>query len=525
MRTYRHRLPRPRPGASRSCARWPCSCSLRLAARGPAAPLPGRARSRRRLSVVRRGDRARLGVRRRGAGRGVAAGPLLGRGWKARSRSAKTDPADVEVERANHLGIACCTTFRSATRPGLHLRAGGGSTKYGDPCPVPCRGRPSSAAASAALVAGAGVRVGSTPGPACPGRGHGDSQQERSRPESSPTSASSLGLSYMLGSKPIPDSDGDGVLENRDRCPDTPVRRPGGRHRAAPATATPTACRTAWTAAPTPPPGAAVNATRLHPGLRRRQHRRRARPLPRHRSRRAGGSERLPQGQRRRLHPRRPRPLLRDAARRHGGRPRLPGRRGRRRGAGRPRPLPPDANRSDDQPHRLPHRSGAGRQPPRRPHRPAAPPAAAAHADAAAPQARRGAAVRSRPAGPPAARTGGSWPGVLPGVGFAPGTARLRPESYVALDSIADDPSGRHHRLRAEIGAHTDNAGHRRPQNQHLSNLQAEAVRTYLVTKGVNFQQVQARGYGGTVPLTPDNTPRGRRRTGGSRSSRSYAGP
>jgi outer membrane protein OmpA-like peptidoglycan-associated protein len=97
---------------------------------------------------------------------------------------------------------------------------------------------------------------------------------------------------------------------------------------------------------------------------------------------------------------------------------------------------------------------------------------------------------------------------VLPGVGFTPGTARLRPESYVALDSIAEilqaDTT-----VRAEIGAHTESGGIA-AQNQHLSNLQADAVRTYLVTKGVNFQQVQARGYGGSVPLTPDNTPRGR---------------
>jgi outer membrane protein OmpA-like peptidoglycan-associated protein len=97
---------------------------------------------------------------------------------------------------------------------------------------------------------------------------------------------------------------------------------------------------------------------------------------------------------------------------------------------------------------------------------------------------------------------------VLPGVGFAPGTARLRPESYGTLDSVARilqaDTT-----VRVEIGAHTDNAGIA-AQNLHLSNLQADAVRTYLVTKGVNFQQVQARGYGGSVPLTTDNTPRGR---------------
>ena len=33
---------------------------------------------------------------------------------------------------------------------------------------------------------------------------------------------------------------------------------------------------------------------------------------------------------------------------------------------------------------------------------------------------------------------------------------------------------------------------------------------TYLVTKGVKFQQVVAQGYGSTVPLTPDTSPRGR---------------
>ena len=46
--------------------------------------------------------------------------------------------------------------------------------------------------------------------------------------------------------------------------------------------------------------------------------------------------------------------------------------------------------------------------------------------------------------------------------------------------------------------------------HKHLTNLQAEAVRTYLVTKGVKFQQVVAQGYGSSVPLTPDTSPRGR---------------
>ena len=91
---------------------------------------------------------------------------------------------------------------------------------------------------------------------------------------------------------------------------------------------------------------------------------------------------------------------------------------------------------------------------------------------------------------------------------FEEGTARLRPDSYVPLDSIADillaDST-----IRVEIAAHTDNSMPRAAA-QHLTNLQADAVRTYLVTRGVRFQQVIPQGYGATVPLTQDNTPRGR---------------
>jgi outer membrane protein OmpA-like peptidoglycan-associated protein len=98
--------------------------------------------------------------------------------------------------------------------------------------------------------------------------------------------------------------------------------------------------------------------------------------------------------------------------------------------------------------------------------------------------------------------------GVIPGVVFDEGSARLRPESYVSLDSIADimvaDTT-----IRVEIGAHTDNSTPAATA-QHLTNLQADAVRTYLVTKGVKFQQVVPQGYGSTVPLTPDTSPRGR---------------
>ncbi|HEX5963276.1 MAG TPA: OmpA family protein, partial [Gemmatimonadales bacterium] len=97
---------------------------------------------------------------------------------------------------------------------------------------------------------------------------------------------------------------------------------------------------------------------------------------------------------------------------------------------------------------------------------------------------------------------------VLENVTFGTGSARLQASSYGELDSIAkvlvSNPN-----LRVEIGGHTD-ASRSPADDMHLSTLRAEAVRNYLVAKGVPFQQVVARGYGSTVPLTPDTTPRGR---------------
>jgi outer membrane protein OmpA-like peptidoglycan-associated protein len=97
---------------------------------------------------------------------------------------------------------------------------------------------------------------------------------------------------------------------------------------------------------------------------------------------------------------------------------------------------------------------------------------------------------------------------VLEGVTFESGSARLQVGSYVELDSIAtvllSNPN-----MKVEIGSHTDNVG-TPAENLRLSSLRAEAVRNYLVAKGVPFQQMVARGYGATIPRTLDTTPRGR---------------
>jgi outer membrane protein OmpA-like peptidoglycan-associated protein/opacity protein-like surface antigen len=111
----------------------------------------------------------------------------------------------------------------------------------------------------------------------------------------------------------------------------------------------------------------------------------------------------------------------------------------------------------------------------------------------------------SQPTGPAPARGQAM---VLEGVTFGTGSARLQTASYVELDSIAKVLAANPN-LRVEISGHTDEAGSP-ADNMHLSNLRAEAVRNYLVARGVPFQQMVARGYGASMPRTPDTTPRGR---------------
>jgi outer membrane protein OmpA-like peptidoglycan-associated protein len=54
-----------------------------------------------------------------------------------------------------------------------------------------------------------------------------------------------------------------------------------------------------------------------------------------------------------------------------------------------------------------------------------------------------------------------------------------------------------------EIGGHTDTGG-AADLNQRLSDLRANAVRTYMINKGVPASQLTAKGYGETKPLVND---------------------
>jgi len=99
---------------------------------------------------------------------------------------------------------------------------------------------------------------------------------------------------------------------------------------------------------------------------------------------------------------------------------------------------------------------------------------------------------------------------VLDGVHFEFNKATLRPDAKTILDrvakSLADQPE-----VRAEIAGHTDSIGSA-AYNQKLSEQRAASVRNYLISKGVNPDSLVSRGYGETQPVANNATEEGQAR-------------
>lgn len=93
---------------------------------------------------------------------------------------------------------------------------------------------------------------------------------------------------------------------------------------------------------------------------------------------------------------------------------------------------------------------------------------------------------------------------VLNKVHFDPGSSNLKPESYedlsIVVDLLKNNPD-----LRIEIQGHTDNQGNSQ-KNLQLSQQRAEAVKNYLIKKGIEGQRIDAVGYGDTQPVAPNDT-------------------
>jgi OOP family OmpA-OmpF porin len=92
----------------------------------------------------------------------------------------------------------------------------------------------------------------------------------------------------------------------------------------------------------------------------------------------------------------------------------------------------------------------------------------------------------------------------LQGVVFDSNTWRLTVNATTVLDLISAAFLGQP-TLRAEIAGHTDSVGSV-AKNQLLSQQRADAVRTYLIFKGVHPEQLTAKGYGKSQLLVAPET-------------------
>lgn len=98
----------------------------------------------------------------------------------------------------------------------------------------------------------------------------------------------------------------------------------------------------------------------------------------------------------------------------------------------------------------------------------------------------------------------------LKNVFFTQSKSELKPESFPELDRLVgimkENPT-----LEIEIGGHTDNQG-LPTANLELSEKRVEAVRQYLIAKGIPPRRMIGKGYGGSKPIAPSDTEENRQR-------------
>lgn len=97
---------------------------------------------------------------------------------------------------------------------------------------------------------------------------------------------------------------------------------------------------------------------------------------------------------------------------------------------------------------------------------------------------------------------------VLENVLFDTGKATLKPSSNKTLDELVELLKLKT-TLVIEIGGHTDNVG-KKEFNLQLSKSRANAVRNYIIKKGISANRVIAKGYGDTKPVAANNSEEGR---------------
>ncbi|KFE68631.1 OmpA family protein [Hyalangium minutum] len=92
---------------------------------------------------------------------------------------------------------------------------------------------------------------------------------------------------------------------------------------------------------------------------------------------------------------------------------------------------------------------------------------------------------------------------------FDTAKATIQSRSFKLLDQVASILKAHPELDRVVIEGHTDNQG-KPAANMTLSHRRAEAVRNYLINKGVEPQRLEAKGYGQERPIADNKTAKGR---------------
>lgn len=100
------------------------------------------------------------------------------------------------------------------------------------------------------------------------------------------------------------------------------------------------------------------------------------------------------------------------------------------------------------------------------------------------------------------------YTGVVEGIYFATGKSKIRPRSFPKLDA-AIKVLAEYTDLRVEVSGHTDSRG-RRAKNVELSQARADAVKQYMVEKGIDADRIETRGAGPDEPVGDNETDQGR---------------
>ena len=96
----------------------------------------------------------------------------------------------------------------------------------------------------------------------------------------------------------------------------------------------------------------------------------------------------------------------------------------------------------------------------------------------------------------------------LENIHFEAGKWDLKEECKPAIDSLLNTFKT-NQRFRAEIAGYTDNVGND-AENMRLSQRRADAIRQYLISKGIQGGRILAKGYGEKFSIAPNDTEEGR---------------